>query len=89
MAGLINGRSVSQCFTSSMEPNNSTNVSSEVIQQMNSKHRDISDPVTEIIGNNSSTLVKSVDEGVFSQLKAQAQHSSGTNHNTIEHAPQS
>ena len=57
---------------------------------MNAKHRgDMSDPVTEMIGNSSSTLVKSVDEGVFSQLKAQAQHSQGTNHNTIEHAPQS
>ena len=90
MAGLINGRSVSQCFTSSMEPANSTNTSSEVIQQMNAKHRgEISDPVTEMIGNSSSTLVKSVDEGVFSQLKAQAQHSQGTTHNTIEHAPQS
>ena len=52
-----------------MDPANSTNVSSEVIQQMNAKHREMTDPVTEIIGNSSSTLVKSVDEGVFTQLK--------------------
>jgi hypothetical protein len=82
MAGLINGRSVSQCFTSSMEPTNATNMSAEAIQRVNAKH----DPVTEMIGGGSQTLVKSVDEGVFSQLKAAAAHSQGTNHNTIEHA---
>ena len=66
-------------------------MSAEVIQSLNSKNRSdaIVDPVTEMIGNNSNTLVKSVDEGVFSQLKAQAQLSQGGNHNTIEHAPQS
>ena len=67
ISGLVNGRSVSQCFTSSLDPGNTSNMSHEAIANAHGRQRnDAPDHVTEMLGNSSSTLVKSVDEGVFS-----------------------
>ena len=39
ISGLVNGRSVSQCFTSSLDPGNTSNMSHEAIQNTHGRPR--------------------------------------------------